>query len=357
MEPRHAEVLVDPDDAAADVDARLAVRELEPLGKRPLHDVARHSLHLARRPDFGRGGGSARGPPSGHRWRLPNLGAAGCPFWRSMPSARGRGRGIGPAGDAELAEDGRDVVVDGPRREEEARRRSRGWAGRRATRRRTSSSRAVRPAGLARVAAAAPRGMDGAPSSRRRRAAIAAAGRAPRRSKVACASWTGVDVVGSSSARAASYGQSSAAQASAASRQRPSSWSRHGSAAAEVSVRDRRPAFACHQASSPMCQGWPWRPRGRTLQRPPQPALEVAGQPGRLGAGGAHRADALKRAGRRGDGEGLVERGPDVRIAATGPQPAEGEEGHHAADRRCACPASTDAGERSGLGPAAAVHQ
>src|SRR5262245_41305063 len=44
MDPRHAEVFVDPDDAAADVDTGLAERQLEPIGKDPFDQVARHRL-------------------------------------------------------------------------------------------------------------------------------------------------------------------------------------------------------------------------------------------------------------------------------------------------------------------------
>ena len=87
------------------------------------------------------------------------------------------GRG-GPRGDADLGQHRGDVVVHGPLGDEQPLGRSPGPAGPPTSSARTSCSRAVSPAGAARVAGRGPRGIARIPSSfiRRRAAAAAAPG-------------------------------------------------------------------------------------------------------------------------------------------------------------------------------------
>jgi hypothetical protein len=120
-----------------------------------------------------------------------------------------------PRLDVQLAQDRRDVVVDGARGEEEPLG-DRRVAEPSARRRSTSSSRAVSRASFRRVLDRGPRGTLRTPRSCRRRATIAAAGRAPSRCSSSSAWRSGSSSSASPSASAASHGQPGSRHRSAA---------------------------------------------------------------------------------------------------------------------------------------------
>jgi hypothetical protein len=126
----------------------------------------------------------------------------------------------------------------------------------------TSASLAVRLAGLARVPGRGPRARPRTPSSRSLRVTAAARGRAPSRSSSvsawrSCGSWSL-----SARAAAASYGQPSARQRSAAAARSPAICNRNGSATPSgsplVGSRSGPPSRHSQKASSPVGQSHVW---------------------------------------------------------------------------------------------------
>ena len=164
-----------------------------------------------------------------------------------------RGRdGLAARPRLELAEDRRDVVVDRPRREDELARRSRAFRFPAARSCSTSSSRAVSPAGLARVAGRGPRGTRcpgrGAPAARASPPGLRRDGRAPRALRAAPPRRP------PPRARAPPRtGTSARATPRRRPRASPASCSRYGSAI-QSGASSSAPAFHCQYASSPANQ-------------------------------------------------------------------------------------------------------
>src|SRR6266542_1699660 len=174
------------------------------------------------------------------------------PIFGDEPQLEGRSAGLAPGVGVELAKHRGDVVVDRLRRDGQT---VCDLAFRRpaAASSSTSSSRGVRLAGLRRVATRGPRGRPRTPRSRRRRATMLAAGRAPSRCSSSSARQTTSSSSASARARAASYGQSSLVQSSAAHAQSPAIWTAYGSAASG-GISSRIPARRRQYASSPITQ-------------------------------------------------------------------------------------------------------
>ena len=193
----------------------------------------------------------------------------------------------------------------------------------------TSSSRDVRPNACCARRRPAPRAQPRTPASRSRRRKASAAGRAPsaRRSPAP-------RVARRCRRRPARVpvrtGSPDAAQAAAASRQRPAICSAYGSAQSAGRRLSRAPARQRQNASSPMNQGCRCRcASGSAALASRSAAVQVAALERCLGARGAHRRDALQRAARIGQRERLVERLGGAGVAAAHAQPAQRDQRHH----------------------------
>ena len=159
---------------------------------------------------------------------------AGSAAGSHQPEADGLRGGVASGSRAELAEDGRYVVVDGLDGDEQP-----------------SRDLLVRRSGADQVEdlllacgetgrmlpcrGAGPAGTDGAPSARNCRRSTAAAGRAPSCSNRSSAARSDASVPSSRSASAASYLQPTASHASAAPRWSASTWRRSGSGSPSAS--------------------------------------------------------------------------------------------------------------------------
>ena len=329
VDPCHAEVLVDPDDATADIDAGLANGSSNPQETNARRCTAAHWCHLVSAAGLRPRVEVRARAASGHRWRLPNL--------RRLPARSGRRY---PAAVAAAA-----ASVGVSRR---ACRGPRTRGGRRCVSRGTAGPRSRGSARPPRLAAAPParepsarRGSRGSsdgvragswthrrPESRGRRAAAAGLGSQsiegrrgpPRRRR--CCRIRGVPGRPRMGSRAPATRLRPRASG-------PSICSRQGSAAPEVSGAGRTPALSCHQPSSPMCHGcdFAWArskaARASAAERSGSPSSHAASA--RAARTGPTRCNV---AGRLGDVDRLIQRLPCVRVAPSCPEPTERKEGH-----------------------------